>query len=92
MKYLYFYVTVFSTTIYLFYIQFSPTMGNIWIRNNKFAPKNAFNLMIHPINHFYMWSHVNMWPINYFIWLLIPLLFIQLDNLVEKQYRIYPDH
>ena len=35
-----------TTSGYLYYIQFSPTMGNIWYRCDQFVPHNAINLMI----------------------------------------------
>ncbi len=90
MKYLYLYFI--TTIIYLLYIQFSPSMGNIWIRNNSFAPMNAFYLMIHPFKHLYMWTYIDMWAINYLIWISIPFLFIQLDNWVVTQYHKFPGH
>ena len=64
------------TIIYLLYIQFSPTMGNIWIRENRFAPLNALRLIIYPLYDYKMWTYTDMWPINYFIWIIIAYIYI----------------
>ena len=67
-------VALITTTGYLLYIQFSSTMGNIWIRENHFVPYNAVRMMFHPLIDYKMWTYTSMWPINYFIWLLIGYL------------------
>ena len=56
---------------YLLYIQFSPSMGNIWIRNNHFVPQNAINLILQPLKDIKMWTFPAMWPINFYIWIAI---------------------
>ena len=38
------------TIIFILYIQFSPTMGNIWWRNEKFMPMGAVNVILYPFN------------------------------------------
>ena len=62
---------------YLYYVQFSSTMGNIWIRDNHFVPKNAINLILYPLKDYKMWLYPSMWAINFFIWLFIALI---IDN------------
>jgi hypothetical protein len=56
------------------YVQFSPTMGHIWLRRNDenkwvFVPDNLWNLMCAPLNHLSFW-YPSMWIINVFVWLL----------------------
>ena len=59
---------------YLFYIQFSPGMGNIWYRNNEyFSPMGAVNVMIFPFRNLQMW-YPTMWDINYIMWLLLGIV------------------
>ncbi len=60
---------------FLFYIQFSPDMGNIWIRSGRFMPIGAINLIIYPFKEKYMWLFPDMWIINYWIWM-IPLFIV----------------
>lgn len=59
-----------TTTGYLYYVQFSPTMGNIWYRNGQFVPMNAIDLMIYPFKDVMMWKPA-LWMINYPIWLFV---------------------
>ena len=59
-----------TTTGYLYYIQFSPTMGNIWYRDSTFVPMNALNLMVYPFKNAMMWKP-QLWMINYPIWLFV---------------------
>ena len=59
-----------TTTGYLYYIQFSPSMGNIWIRCGEFIPYNALNLMMYPFKNISMWKP-ELWAINYPIWLFV---------------------
>lgn len=58
-----------ATAVYIVYIECSPTMGNIWIRNGVFAPYNIIRLMIVPLYDWNYWSYVSMWMINYPLWL-----------------------
>lgn len=51
-------------------------MGNIWLRNKRFVPSNAFNLMIHPLKHSYMWKYPQLWIINYWIWMIMLVILI----------------
>ena len=57
-----------STFAFLFYIQFSPTMGNIWLRDGHFTPRGAFEVMIYPFREWRMWKP-EMWIINYPVWI-----------------------
>ena len=59
---------ILSTFFYLIYVQFSPSMGNIWYRSGQFIPSSALNLMISPLWIKYMW-YPSFWDINYFMWL-----------------------
>ena len=63
------------TVGFLLYIQFSPDMGNIWIRSGRFMPIGAFNLIIYPFKEVHMWLLPEMWIINYWIWM-IPLFIV----------------
>jgi hypothetical protein len=64
-----------STLLFIFYIQFSPHMGNIWWRNGYFSPIGAFKVMIYPFQNILMWQP-EFWDINYPIWLLFSTLLI----------------
>lgn len=63
------------TILFLIYIQFSPDMGNIWIRSGRFMPIGAINLIFYPFKEKYMWLLPEMWIINYWIWM-IPLFIV----------------
>jgi len=55
---------------YLFYIQFSPGMGNIWYRNGEyFSPMGAVNVIFYPLYSVEMWRF-EMWDLNFFLWIL----------------------
>ena len=41
------------TILFLIYIQFSPDMGNIWIRSGRFMPIGAIKLIFYPFKVFY---------------------------------------
>ncbi len=74
------------TTIgYILYIEFSPSMGNIWIRSGHFVPSNIIRLMFQPFHDIKMWTFTSMWPINYIIWLGIATAFKYLDLLCFYQ-------
>jgi len=54
-----------STGLFALYVQFSPKMGNIWIRkddegNNVFAPKNLLNLIVEPFFNKNFWHPRNL--------------------------------
>ena len=62
-------VGILSFVIYALYVQYSPNMGNVWIRkddkgNQVFVPRNLFNLMVHPLTNTSLWNH-NTWSINW---------------------------
>ena len=63
------------TILFLIYIQFSPDMGNIWIRSGRFMPIGAIKLIFYPFKEKYMWLLPEMWIINYWIWM-IPLFIV----------------
>jgi len=75
---------LFTTIFYLLYIQFSPTMGNIWIRNGHFAPYNALRLILYPLIDYKMWVYPSMWGINYFIWIIICYYLIFFTRLLSS--------
>ena len=63
-------IGVVSATVgYLYYIQFSPSMGNIWWRNRKLSPLGAYKLMVHPLHNTLFWVNPSLWKINYYLWL-----------------------
>ena len=62
-------IYIYTTIGYILYIEFSPTMGNIWLRSGYFVPSNIIRLMLQPLHDIKMWIYTSMWPINYFIWL-----------------------
>ena len=64
------------TVVFLLYIQFSPTMGNIWYRCGYFTPMGALNVMVYPFKNILMWKP-NMWIINYPIWLIVSLVLFE---------------
>ena len=66
-----------GTFAYLMYIQFSPTMGNIWYRCGYFSFTGAWRLIKHPFQESLMWRP-SMWVINYPIWLFCSLALTQL--------------
>ena len=57
-----------STGCFLLYIQYSPTMGNIWLRDGHFTPRGAINVMTYPFKEWRMWKP-EMWAINYPLWI-----------------------
>lgn len=62
-----------STFLFLTYVQFSPSMGNIWYRNEHFAPLGALKLMVYPFQNIEMWKP-QLWDINYPLWLLFSMI------------------
>ena len=67
-------IEFFLTILYLLYVQFSPQMGNIWWRNDYFSPLGAIKIIVYPLYEIKMWN-IEFWDINYFIWLLIGIIF-----------------
>ena len=70
------------TVIFILYIQFSPTMGNIWWRNDKFMPMGAVNVILYPFKNIQMWTKPEMWIINLPMWIIIFLILSCLNYLV----------
>ena len=68
------FIEFFLTILYLLYVQFSPQMGNIWWRNNYFSPLGVIKIIAYPLYEIKMWN-IEFWDINYFIWLLIGIIF-----------------
>jgi len=64
---------VLITLGFLLYIQLSPGMGQIWIRNGNFMPMGAFNLMIYPFKNIRIWMP-KVWDINYPMWIFLGIL------------------
>ena len=58
------------TIIFLLYIQYSPTMGNIWMRDGHFTPRGAVDVMLYPFREWQMWKP-EMWIINYPLWVVV---------------------
>lgn len=64
--------------IYSLYVQFSPTMGNIWLRTNaenvqEFCPMGLIELIFSPFYRSYFW-HYSLLPINFLMHLLVYLI------------------
>jgi hypothetical protein len=72
---------VILTLGFLIYIQFSPDMGNIWIRSGYFIPMGAINLIIYPFKEKYMWLIPEMWMINYWMWMIPCVIYIFIWNI-----------
>ena len=63
------------------YVQFSPTMGNIWLRDDHqglrtFAPHNLLRLMAEPLRVWTpvgraFWCYPQLWIVNWPLWLLM---------------------
>lgn len=73
------FVSVFTTIGFLLYIQYSPTMGNIWIRDGHFTPRGAIDVMLYPFRERQMWKP-KMWIINYPVWMMGGIAAIMLRN------------
>ena len=67
-------IEFFLTIRDLLYVQFSPQMGNIWWRNDYFSSLGAIKIIVYPLYEIKMWN-IEFWDINYFIWLLIGIIF-----------------
>ncbi len=64
--------------VFSLYVQYSPTMGNIWLRTNSeneqvFCPMSLVELILSPLYRSYFW-HYNLLPINFCMYLLVYLL------------------
>lgn len=64
-----------SILLWILYLQFSPKIGNIWIRDNSrgertFVPYNILNMVFYTVNNIDFWYPWN-WDMNPFIWILI---------------------
>ena len=63
---------------YLLYVQFSPGMGNIWYRNNEYySLMGALKMIYSPLYLHIMW-YMNMWDMNFLIWILIYIIVYKL--------------
>ena len=69
--------TIVSVLIYGSYVQFSPQMGNVWIRNGSFRPINLFRLMVNPFSKSYLWRP-SLIDLNWLVHLLICITVTQL--------------
>ncbi len=74
--------------IYSLYVQFSPTMGNIWLRTNaeneqEFCPMSLIELICSPFYRPYFW-HYSLLPINFWVYLLVYLVIYY--NLIEPNF------
>ena len=74
---LYHFIIIFIIFIfYSLYVQFSLTMGNIWLRPDSdgkqvFCPLGLVDLILAPlqIDKLYFWEP-HFWPINFFVYLI----------------------
>ena len=71
--------TIVSVIIYSSYVQFSPKMGNVWIRNGYFRPLNLLRMMASPLTRPYMWIP-SLIDINWFFHLFACLSLMKLYN------------
>ena len=76
---------IIATILYILYIQFSPSMGNIWIRNGVFAPYNIIRLMIVPLYDWNYWSNTSLWIINYPLWILVVFIIVNMREQLSHQ-------
>jgi hypothetical protein len=80
MKYLIFNKIMICILSFSLYVQLSPTMGNIWIRNSGtdewyFTFAGLLSLILYPLKEIYMW-YPSMWTINFFMWLSISFIIL----------------
>jgi hypothetical protein len=81
---------IFIFIVYSLYVQFSSTMGNIWLRpdNNNiivFCPMNLINLILQPFIKSYFWNYKFL-PINFWFYLICYLVFYY--NIIQKDISI----
>lgn len=72
--------SVVTTLGFALYVQFSPSMGGIWLRydsegNKVFTPGSLFRLMAEPLRLHNsvgrnFWSRAALWPINWPLWMI----------------------
>ena len=81
---------IISFILYSIYVQFSSSMGNIWIRKNEnnenvFCIDNLLLLIFKPLTDWYFWS-IKFLSINFWIYLIIILIIsntIKYNNFVK---------
>ncbi len=66
--------------IFSLYVQFSPTMGNIWLRHNHennliFCPMNLVRLIFRPFIDGYFWRYEFL-AINFWVYLVGYLIIV----------------
>ena len=76
------FTSVLSTIAFLLYIQFSPSMGNIWIRDGHFTPRGAIDVMMYPFRERQMWKP-KMWVINYPCWIVCGIIVVVVVHYVK---------
>ena len=67
---------------YLTYVQFSPSMGNVWYRNGELNISSALSLMIAPFKKSYMWNR-ELLIINYPFWLIVGISLLKSLELIK---------
>ena len=67
---------------YLIYVQFSPSMGNVWYRNGELNISSVVSLMISPFKKSYMWNR-ELLIINYPFWLIIGISLLKLPEFIK---------
>jgi hypothetical protein len=92
MKYKYFIGIIIITILFALYVQFSSSMGGIWIRKNSnneniLVLSNLFNLMIYPIYDIHFWK-LNILIINYPFIIIIYNLFYLFASFFFTRFRI----
>ena len=60
--------------LFALYLQYSPSIGNIWIRPDHtgeyvFCPRNLFDIIIIPFKDIQFWN-VKVLDLNFFFWIL----------------------
>ena len=80
-------IEIVLTLLYLLYVQFIPTMGNIWYRCGNFVPMGALYLMIYPLYEINMW-YLSMLDINYILWLFTGYLMYLANNYIGNNNTI----
>ena len=71
---------ILSLIIFLFYLEFSPKLGNIWYRidstgKRRIMIKGAINVILYPFKNYTLWYPKN-WDLNYFIYLYFTYLIL----------------